>query len=47
MRNKHYTTKNFRLSDEIIKKLAILKEKENTSYNVLIKKLLENYEKPY
>ncbi len=41
MRNLHYKNKNYRLSDEIIKKLSAIKKKENISYNLLFKKLLD------
>ena len=44
MRDKHYRVKQFRISEETYEKLKELKEKENISWNILITKLLEQYE---
>jgi len=46
MKRIHYKIKGFRLSDKIIGRLEILKQKNGVSYNLLFKDLILNYDGP-
>lgn len=45
MRDKHYKLKSYRLDDKIIKQLEELRYKNDITYNLLFKELIERYDK--
>lgn len=46
MRNKHYKTFGFRLSDKTVINLKNLRRKTDLSYNLLFVNLISNYKQP-